>query len=164
MSQQITAQLLTREAFAQFGDVIEKAGARHYPINNGNCIRYHDLAQIDLAGPEPRPLINIFAAQPCSLPLELTLVERHPLGSQAFIPLSTNSFLVIACEDEGGSPGSPQAFITSAGQGINFKRNIWHGVLTPLFEPADFVVVDRGGEGNNLEEFNFKTPFIINLS
>ena len=159
----ITPVLLTAEAFSGFGDVIEKRIDGQMPINNGNCIRHHDLATVELAGPAAKPLINIFAAQPCALPLELQMVERHPLGSQAFIPLSANPFLVIACADEGGKPGAPKAFITSKGQGINFRRNIWHGVLTPLYEPSDFVVIDRGGDGNNLEEHYFHTPFTITL-
>ena len=160
----IIARPLTAEAFSSYGDVIEKQGAHHYPINNGKCIRYHDLAKIDLAGPAARPLISIFSAEPCSLPLDLQMVERHPLGSQAFMPLSGNPFLVIVCADEEGQPGRPDAFVTSHGQGINFRRNVWHGVLSPLFEAADFLVVDRGGEGVNLEEYHFPHPYKVLLS
>ena len=160
----ITAAPLTAEAFSKFGDVIEKAGAHCYPINNGNCIRYHDLAKIEFAGPAARPLINIFSAKPCPMPLLLKLVERHPLGSQAFIPLSNDPFLVVACPDLDGKPGRPEAFVTSARQGINFRRNVWHGVLTPLYEPAEFVVIDRGGGGVNLEEYSFSDSFTIALA
>jgi ureidoglycolate lyase len=128
---------LTRDAFAPYGQVIEAAGA------------------------DPRPLISIFRGQPYTLPLQLTLVERHPLGSQAFYPLSQHPFLVVVAPDESGTPGTPRAFLTAPGQGINIAMNTWHGVLTPLEADADFLCVDRGGEGNNLEEHFFPEPWTV---
>jgi ureidoglycolate lyase len=159
----IVAQPLTREAFTPFGDVIETEDAQSFLINSGMCRRFHDLARVDVAGENARVLVSLFRAQPYSLPLKLGMVERHPLGSQAFMPLSPRPFLVVACPDEGGRPGLPQAFITRPGQGVNYARNIWHGVLTPIGEEQDFLVVDRGGEGNNLEEFFFPEPYEIHL-
>ena len=78
---------LTRAAFAPFGDVIELDGARHFAINGGTTERYHDLASVDVTEHGGRPLINLFRAQPRALPVDITMMERHPLGSQAFIPL-----------------------------------------------------------------------------
>ena len=163
MSDPIKAQPLSADAFAAFGDVIEKAGAQHFKINDGQCTRYHDLAKVDIGGPNGRTLINLFSAAPCSMPLSLTMVERHPLGSQAFYPLSSNPFLVVVCADLDGRPDRPHAFVTAPGQGINLARNVWHGVLTPLAAHSDFLVIDRGGDGNNLEEFFFDTPYLITL-
>jgi ureidoglycolate lyase len=91
----------------------------------------------------------------------LELVERHPEGSQAFLPMNQNPFLVIVAPDEEGTPGRPLAFHTAPGQGINFNRNVWHGVLTPLFAPGLFAVVDRIGTSKNLEEYWFETPFTV---
>lgn len=158
---EIGIEPLSRDAFAPFGQVIETAGAQHYPINNGMTERYHDLARVELGGTQPRPLISIFRGQPYALPLRLTLMERHPLGSQAFYPLSPMPFLVIVALDHAGIPDTPRAFITAPGQGINIAMNTWHGVLTPLEKSADFLVVDRGGDGDNLEEYTFDTPFIV---
>ncbi|HEY8945210.1 MAG TPA: ureidoglycolate lyase [Polyangiaceae bacterium] len=152
---------LTRDAFAPFGQVIETAGAHHYPINAGNCERYHDLARVELGGVHPRPLISIIHGRHYALPLTLTMVERHPLGSQAFYPLSSHPFLVVVAPDESGMPGTPRVFITDPGQGINIAMNTWHGVLTPLEADADFLCIDRGGEGNNLEEHVFETPWTV---
>lgn len=163
MDRIVVAQPLTREAFAEFGDVIEIEGADHFPINKGMCARYHDLAKVEATGPNARVLINIFRGRPYPIPLQLTLVERHPLGSQAFIPLSPRPFLIVVCRDEAGKPGRPRAFITRPGQGVNYPRNLWHAVLTPLNDPQDFLVVDRGGDGNNLEEFTFEEPWEIRL-
>ena len=152
---------LTREAFAPFGQVIEQAGAHHYPINSGNCERYHDLARVELGGVHARPLISLIHGRHYALPLKLTMVERHPLGSQAFYPLSQHPFLVVVAPDESGTPGTPRAFLTGPGQGVNIAMNTWHGVLTPLAADADFLCVDRGGEGNNLEEHFFAEPWTV---
>lgn len=161
MPRTLRTEPLTKDAFAPFGQVIEQAGAHHYPINSGNCERYHDLARVELGGVHARPLISLLHSRHFTLPLTLAMVERHPLGSQAFYPLSPRPFLVIAAPDEHGRPGTPRAFVTRAGQGVNIAMNTWHGVLTPLEAISDFLVVDRGGEGNNLEEFTFETPYEI---
>lgn len=159
----IEAEKLTRAAFAPFGDVIETEGAESFLINADKCRRFHDLASVETAGENSRVLINIFRGTPYALPLQLSMVERHPLGSQAFMPLSPAPFLVIVCPDENGRPGDPRAFLTHPGQGVNYARGTWHGVLTPIDAPQDFVVVDRGGDGNNLEEFHFQEPFEITV-
>jgi ureidoglycolate lyase len=150
---------LTRDAFAPFGQVIETEGARHYPINAGNCERFDDLADIELAGPKARPVISLLHSRGFVLPFTLKMVERHPLGSQAFYPLSPNPFLVVVAPDIAGHPGTPRAFLTTPGQGVNIAINTWHGVLTPLGPEADFLCVDRAGEGNNLEEHHFAVPW-----
>jgi ureidoglycolate lyase len=157
----IQTEPLTRDAFAPFGQVIETAGAHHYPINSGNCERYHDLARVELGGVHPRPLISLLRSRGFALPLTLAKVERHPLGSQAFFPLSPNPFLVVVAPDDGGTPGTPRAFLTAPGQGVYIAMNTWHGVLTPLGPEADFLCVDRGGEGANLEEHFFAGPWRI---
>ncbi|ANK75402.1 ureidoglycolate lyase [Ensifer adhaerens] len=158
---EIVIQPLTREAFAPFGDVIETENANNFPINGGNATRYHDLAKIDTTGEKARPMISLVRGVPYPLPLKLTMVERHPLGSQAFIPLSDNPFLIVVSRETDEGPSEPIAFKTTPGQGVNIARNVWHGILTPLDDVSDFAVVDRGGEGVNLEEHFFKEPFLI---
>ncbi len=157
----IKIEPLSQEAFAPFGQVIELEGAHHYPINNGMTERYHDLARVELGGVHPRPLISIFRGQPYSLPIDLRLVERHPLGSQAFYPLGDHAWLIIVAEDAGGIPTRLRAFRPAPGQGVNIAMNTWHGVLTVLERASDFLVVDRGGDGNNLEEHHFDMPWRI---
>ena len=158
---EIVIEPLTQAAYAPFGQVIETEGAHHYPINGGMTERYHDLARVELGGVHPRPLVSIARGQPYALPLTLKMVERHPLGSQAFFPLSQRPFLSIVAPDLGGKPGLPRAFLAGPGQGINIAMNTWHGVLTPIGPEADFLCVDRGGEGNNLEEHFFEHPWRI---
>lgn len=160
----IFTQPLTRAAFSAYGEVIETEGAAHYPINDGHCERYHALARSEAKGEGGQIAVSIFRAQPYALPMQLTMMERHPLGSQAFMPLSENPFLVVVAPDENGKPGTPHAFITRPGQGVNYPPNLWHGVVTPLDMAQDFLVVDRIGEGNNLETFFFSTPYEIRRS
>ncbi len=160
MTQVIHIQRLDADAFAPFGDVLEARGQPDKMINQGLCGRYHDLARLDF-GPDGRAGISIFDAEPRSLPYKLELVERHPEGSQAFIPMSQHPFLMIVAEDEGGTPGHPRAFVTEPGQGINLHRGVWHGVLTPLHAPGLFAVVDRIGEGDNLQEHWFEPQYVV---
>ncbi|MEM9580235.1 MAG: ureidoglycolate lyase [Pseudomonadota bacterium] len=159
MSATLHIRPLTKEAFAPFGDVIDTAGAPDKVINQGKCGRYHDRARLDFNG--GRAGVSLFKAEPRSLPLELLMVERHPDGSQTFIPMSEHGFLIIVAPDENGAPGTPIAFESAPGQAISFHRGTWHGVLTPLSEPGLFAVVDRIGTGANLEEFWFDTPHIV---
>jgi ureidoglycolate lyase len=161
MSRVIKAVPLTALAFAPYGDVLEAAGDPDKIINQGKCGRFHDRAQMDFS--DGRAGISLFQTEPRSLPYSLDMVERHPEGSQAFLPMSMDPFLVIVAPDAGGQPGAPVAFVTRAGQGINFHRGTWHGVLTPLSAPGLFAVVDRIGAGANLQEHWFDDPYQITL-
>lgn len=161
MTQKIAVETITRTAFAPFGDLIDTTGEPDKIINQGLCGRYHDLAELDFS--DGRAGVSLFKAQPRSLPLTLEMVERHPDGSQLFIPMSEHGFLVIVALDENGTPATPRAFITQPGQAINFHRCTWHGVLTPLAEPGLFAVIDRIGEGANLEEHWFDIPYSVEL-
>lgn len=150
MNRAIRARPLTAAAFAPFGDVIETA-ADPVMINNGTTERHHDLAKVDIMGQGAHTLINIFRGQPFTLPVEIMMMERHPLGSQAFMPLSDRPYLVVIAPDENGSPGEPVAFLAE-NCGVNYRANVWHHPLISLEAVSDFLVVDRGGNGVNLEE------------
>ncbi|MCC2687338.1 MAG: Ureidoglycolate hydrolase [Rhizobiaceae bacterium] len=163
MNRVITARPLTRQNFAEFGDVIDTEGSLHYPINDGRTERFHALARAEAAGPNGHVLISILRGTPYPFPLTLSMVERHPFGSQAFMPMSGRPFLVVVCHDGADGPQLPHAFVTRPGQGVNYPRNLWHAVLTPIGEAQDFLVVDRGGDGANLEECHFSHPWEIRL-
>lgn len=158
----IAIQPISAAGFAPFGDLLQVTGAPDKIINQGLCGRYHDLAQMDFC--DGRAGLSLFNAEPRTLPLALTMMERHPQGSQAFIPMSEHGFLVIVARDAGGAPGTPLAFETQPGQAVNFHRGTWHGVLTPLHAPGLFAVVDRIGAGANLQEHWFETPFVVERS
>jgi len=152
----LTPTPLTAEAFAPFGDVLEATGDFRL-INAGLCHRHHDRARLDF-GPEGRPGISIFNAEPRALPYAFDLIERHPEGCQAFLPMTEHPFLVIVAPD---LQAVPRAFLTNGAQGINLARGTWHGVLTPLHSPGIFAVVDRIGSTPNLEEHRYSQPWTV---
>lgn len=154
----ITTEPLTAAAFAPFGDVLDATGDFRL-INAGLCRRHHDRATMDF-GPDGRAGISIFDATPRSLPYAFDLIERHPDGSQAFLPMTEHPFLVIVSL---GPETTPRAFVTDGAQGINLHRGTWHGVLTPLHAPGRFAVVDRIGATPNLEEHRFAAPWTVIL-
>lgn len=160
MSAPIAIAPLTVRDFAPFGEVIEAAGSPEAVINRGMAERFTDLARLDFAA-GGRANISLFRGQPYALPLRLDLMERHPLGSQAFLPMSGDPFLVVVAPDAGGRPGAPRAFATAPGQGVNLRRNTWHGVLMPIGRPALFAVVDYFGDAPNLEEARIAPPLTI---
>ena len=158
MTTVLPAKPLTQNAVAGLADVIEATGAPDKLINQNLCGRFHDRATLDIEG---RTGISVFQSKAFSLPFSLEMVERHPLGSQAFLPMYQGDYLVVLADDEGGAPGVPMAFIAGAGQGVNIRRGVWHGVLCPLSAPGLFAVVDRVSDGVNLEEHRFETPYVI---
>ncbi|WP_374637062.1 ureidoglycolate lyase [Paracoccus sp. (in: a-proteobacteria)] len=141
---------ISAEEFAPFGELLTARAAPSKMINAGRCERHHALATVERGGGEA--IISIFRSEPVSLPYDCALLERHPLGSQAFVPLGPDPWLSVVAPDEGGRPGAPIAFLVPAGMGVNLRAGVWHGVLTPLDRAADFLVVDREGSGVNLEE------------
>ncbi|CDM58693.1 MULTISPECIES: ureidoglycolate lyase [Rhizobium] len=160
MNQRLDILPLTKSAFAPFGDVIEADPATLRYINNGTTERFHALAAAEAAGEGARVIINLFRGQPRAFPYEVGMMERHPFGSQSFSPISGRPYLVVVSEDE-GRPGRPRVFLARGDQGVNYRRNVWHHPLMSLGAASDFLVVDREGPGNNLEEYFFETPFII---
>ncbi len=152
------APLIASE-FEPFGDVLQVQPSPTVMINQGNCARYSDVAKLDFS--DGRAGISIFHAHPYRSPLTLSMMERHPLGSQAFIPMSRDPFLVIVAPDEQGRPGKPRVFMTDGLQGVNYHRNVWHGVLTPIEGNGLFTVIDRIGQGSNLEEHWLETGYQI---
>jgi ureidoglycolate lyase len=158
----LLATALTREAFAPFGQVIAAdEAARHYPINGGTTERYHDLANVDVSAEGGRALISIFRAQPRTLPFAVTMLERHPLGSQAFVPLTRLPYLVVVAPAEDVT--AMRAFLVTGGIGVSYARGIWHHPLLALEGRCDFLVVDRGGPGRNVDETSFAEPWQLEL-
>lgn len=142
---------LTAEAFAPFGEVIEVRGDPR-TINDGHTLRYHDLAALDLLADSGRSIVSIFRSTPPTYPLTIRSMENHPLSSQAFVPLSGRPFLVVVAPRGPFNANQIVAFAASPQQGVNIAKGVWHHFNLALYEPSDFLVIDREGPGANLEE------------
>ncbi|MBE02425.1 ureidoglycolate hydrolase [Marinobacter lutaoensis] len=154
---------LTRSAFEPFGDVIDTEGAASFLINDGRTERFHALAGVDLPAPGGQAILSIFRGQPLT-PLVITLMERHPLGSQAFVPLNGCPFLAVVAPPGDFSESAIQAFLVQPHQGVNYRAGTWHAPLLPLAGDADYLVVDRQGAGHNCDEVHLAVPVRPDLS
>jgi len=156
---------LTAKAFAPYGDVIEMAGADHFPINQGTTERFHDLAELDLNNVGGKAIISIFEGQPRAMPIKLEVMERHPLGSQAFYPLQDKDWLlVVSIGTNPLDPANLKAFRASGQQGVNYATNVWHHPLLVLDADSRFLIIDRNGPGDNCEEKMFETTIQLKAS
>ncbi len=148
---------LTRAGFAAYGDVVEMDGANHFTINQGCAERFHDLANIDIAHDSGTACISIFEARTRPTPIAITMMERHPLGSQLFYPLQDRSWFIVVCRDPSDAT-SFEAFRATGSQGINYAPSVWHHPLLAGEDGSRFIIVDRKGEGKNLDEIELETP------
>lgn len=151
--QALTVRPLEAQHFAPFGDVIEVSDrAERRMINEGSAQRYHDLARLDLLQEGGRPIVSLFRATPLALPITIKMMERHPKSSQAFIPLSPHSYLVVVAPPGALDAGMIEAFAARPDQGVNYAPGVWHHYLLALGAVSDFLVIDRDGPGENLDE------------
>lgn len=163
---QLSIQLepLTIESFTEFGEVIGCAGHDFFHINESHTERYHALAhtETDAAG---KIGISIFRnIKTTTLPLQIHLLERHPIGSQAFIPMQGQKFLIVVAPNLNAEQPHLQrirAFISDGTQGVNYRAGTWHHPLLTLESPSDFAVIDRLGTGHNCDVFEFAEPVLI---
>ena len=151
----LVAEPLTREAFALFGDVIDTDGAESFPINQGRTERFHALSRVELSGATDRGILSIFRGQPLT-PLEIALMERHPLGSQSFIPMNNVDFLAVVAPPGDFDEAAVRVFLVKGHQGVTYHAGTWHAPLLPLTADADYLVVDRQGLGRNCDEVDLQ--------
>jgi len=160
MSDVLQPEPLTAAAFAPFGDVIEASGEPR-GINYGVTQRFHDLARLDCLEQGGRTIVNIFRSQPPAFPFAVTVMERHPLSSQAFMPLSGRPFLVVVAPKGAFDRAAVRAFRAQPGQGVNFARGTWHHFNLALDGQSDFLVLDRDGDGDNCDEVMLDPPLLL---
>lgn len=158
MNKTIQIENLTLENFAPFGEVISANGHDFFHINDAHTERYHALVTTEIMG-NAKAGISIFRnTKSTQIPFSIAMLERHPNGSQAFIPMQGQKFLVIVApclnQNEPDLSGL-RAFITDGSQGVNYRAGTWHHPLLTLENPSDFAVVDRIGRGHNCDVFQF---------
>lgn len=144
---------LTAAAFTPYGDVIECAtAAEKRAINYGHTERFHDLAELDLDAQGGKPIVSIFRSMPVPRPIKIKVMERHPLSSQAFMPLSGRPYMVAVVERGEFNPDKIKTFIAGPAQGVNYHAGTWHHYSLALDDVSDFLVIDRDGPGHNCDE------------
>ncbi|MCF8505948.1 MAG: ureidoglycolate lyase [Caulobacter sp.] len=148
----VTPRPLTAEAFAPYGEVISaREGVEQYPINYGATTRFNALAHVDASTDSGAPIISLFRSTPLPAPV-LKIMERHPVGSQAFMPLNGRPYLVAVAPAGELDPAKIEVFLAAGDQGVNYAAGTWHHYSLALSEVSDFLVVDRAGPGENLDE------------
>lgn len=154
----IVVEPLTPQDFAPFGTVIEADPSTAVEINSGYTTRFHALAEAAVG--DGHAILSIFRGRPRDL--SVAMLERHPLGSQAFVPLGGQPWLAVVAE----SPdlAACRAFHCQGNQGLQYDVNVWHHPLLVLGDTQDFLIVDRAGDGDNLEEVFFDTARRIDFS
>ena len=141
---------ITKENFSKFGDMITTENIKPLEINNGYAKRFDEIAKIDTSSGNGETTISIFSALKRSFPMKIDMMEKHPLGSQAFIPMKETTFLtIVSPEGDKLNLEKIESFIVPKGIGVNYKTGIWHFPLIST-EDMDFLVVDRKGFGDNL--------------
>ena len=156
MKFKIKPKKINKTNFSKFGQIIDTSKKKYFRINNGYAKRYDNLGKINTSLNKGRTIVSIFSAKKRKFPMKVDMMEKHPLGSQAFVPMKETSFLVFVAP-KGNKPDLKkiQSFRIPKQTGINLNPGIWH---FPLISTKDmnFLVVDRKGKGNNLIIHKFK--------
>lgn len=155
---------LTAAAFAPFGEVVDATVAPVAErINEGHTLAFRDLARIDVGAEGGRPRLSLYRTTPKALPLRLTVMERHPLSSQTFFPLSGRPWLVVVAPPGEFERNAVRAFLAGPKQGVSYRPGTWHHYSLALDAVSDFLVVERAGPGENCDEVRLDPPLVVNL-
>ena len=161
----LNAKPLSAENFAPYGNVIEVTNATNYfTINDGFTKRYHDLASIDTLKNKGKTLVNIFRSTPLPLPIAIKMMERHPLSSQAFMPLGDQPYLVVVAPKGEFNAEHIEAFLAQSYQGVNYSAGTWHHYCLALHKESDFLVIDRGANDDNCDVVHLVNPIEITIN
>ena len=159
---------LTKESFSPFGELITLEESEHFAINQGTTERYHLLSEVDVSEQSGKAIISLFRGQSFSLPFQLKVMERHPLGSQSFLPVTQNddhSYLVVVapsfCKTEDDIVNNLCAFVAKGFTGVTYAKGVWHHPLISLDRVSDFIVIDRKGPGNNCDVINLTQKITV---
>ena len=161
MNKTITPIKINKKNFSKFGDIISTKGLSAININNGYAKRFDNIANLDTKKKNGKTIISIFSAKKRTFPMTINMLEKHPLGSQAFVPMEDTKFIVFVAP-RGDKPdiNKIQSFLVPKQTGVNYKAGIWHFPLISM-KNMNFLIVDRKGKGNNLVIYKFKKDKII---
>lgn len=157
----LIVETLTKDAFSPFGEVVELDGAEGMLVNAGTALSFRDLARVDVGDEGGRTGVNFLRASPQAMPMRISALERHPLGSQVFLPLRERPFMIVVAAPGPFDPKTMRAFVTCGWQGINYGKGVWHHALICLGAESEFIVIDRAGEGPNFNEVTLDEPLLL---
>ena len=157
----IKPKKITSKNFKKFGDLISTKKIKPININNGYAKRFNNLCKINTSSKKGNTIMSIFSAKKRKFPMKIKMMEKHPLGSQAFVPMSATKFLVFVAP-KGDKPdiNKIKFFVVPKQTGVNYNSGIWHFPLISM-KNMNFLIVDRKGKGNNLVIYKFKKDKII---
>ena len=160
----LRAKPLNASRFSLFGDVIElREDNVRFPINQGTAVRHHALSTVQLSGKNDEAIVSIFLTERIVLPFTAESMECHPLGSQAFIPLSDSPYLVAVAPAGDFKQHSVELFVAQPHQGVNYYQGVWHHYILSLREASRFLVIDRQGPGTNCEVIKLDPPLTFSV-
>lgn len=163
----IKLERLTKAKFAPFGDVIAMDDNDWFPINNGTTRRYHHVGKVQIRGDDGQAGISLARGGAFHFPISVSMLERHPLGSQAWIPTGNTPFIVVVApngNDDRPDESNIRAFYAEGHQGVNYYAGTWHHPLLTLAQQGDFIVVDRIGTTPNCDECDLHQQFVVDGS
>ena len=152
---------ISRSNFNTYGDLISTNDINPIDINEGYAKRFDNLANVDTSSEGGKTIVSIFSALKRTFPMKIDMMEKHPLGSQAFMPMKETTFLsFVAPAGDLPETNKIKSFIIPPKVGINYKPGIWHFPLIST-EDTDFLVIDRKGSGDNLIIHNFNKDEVL---
>ena len=167
MTSVLKLEPIGQAAFAAFGDVLQMKGNSWFPINGGTTRRYHNLGLVQIEGADGRAGISLARGDAFQFPLQISMLERHPLGSQAWIPFNQTPFIAVVAPngvDDRPDESAIRAFYVGPNQGVNYHQGTWHHPLMALGREGDFIVIDRIGTAANCDERTLQTVRTIDGS
>ena len=157
----ISIEQLDASVFSRFGKIVEKKNALELrSINQGTTTRYHNISELELESKNGTSSISIFSGTPRKLPIEIKIMEKHPVASQSFLPIQDYDWLIVVSEEKNELPdlNTLRCFHVNGDTGITYNKNVWHHPLL-VKKKQDFWVVDRINDQEdasiNLKEYNF---------
>ncbi|MDB9998643.1 ureidoglycolate lyase [Alphaproteobacteria bacterium] len=162
--------VITKDNFLPFGHLIDKKNAAtKYLINQETTERHHNISELSLNNEGGTPTISIFSGTPRAMPIEIKIMEKHPIASQSFLPMQNIDWLTVVCHENNGIPdlNNLKCFLINGNMGITYNQNVWHHPLL-VKNKQDFWIIDRTKTNEpssiNLVEYHFLKKEIQYLS
>ena len=162
MINKLKIEKLSTESFLPFGDIInKKSSSKQLSINQGTTVRHHNISELKLTDQNGKPAISIFSGSPRDIPIQIKIMEKHPIASQSFLPIQNHDWLVVVSKEKNDLPDldTLRCFKVDGNLGITYKANVWHHPLL-VKKKQDFWIIDRIQDEEissiNLKEYHFK--------